>query len=140
MFAILLSALAVAADVEPPAPKEPPRLVLVTLKGDQLVTRVTVLSTKPVQVKEKYEVNGNVRERTVTKYVTQTQVVEQAFDLKKATFSTVGGKKLDADAVKKRMTKPQVIVTSGDGKAIDEAYLKVFDKDTIVMVPEAAKK
>jgi len=140
MLALLLTALAVGADVEPPSPKEPPRLILVTLKGNQLVSRVKVTEAVPVQTTERVNVNGKLQERTVTRLVTRIRTVETAYDLDKATFSTVGGKKLDADAVKKRLAKPQVIVTSGDGKPIDEAYLRVLDKDTIVMTPDVAKK
>jgi len=137
MFAIVLCALAVSADPEPAVPKEPPMMVLVTLRGDQLVNRTTVTAYKAVQVKEKYDNNGKTEERVVTKYVAETQVIERAWDLTKVTVTTAGGKKLDADAVKKRLTKPQVVIVSGNGKPIDEAYLKVLDKDALVIVPQA---
>ena len=140
MFAILLCGLTVAADVEPPASKEPPRLLLVTLQGDQLVSRVTVTSAVPVQKTITVNVNGKPETRTVTEYVTQLRTVEHAIDLKKSTVRTVGGKKLDLDAVKKRLVKPQVVVVSADGKAVNEAYLKVLDKDALIVTPEAAKK
>src|SRR5262249_55558542 len=79
MFAILLSALAVAADdVEPPVQKAvTPRFVLVALKGDQLVHRaivpVTVAVTKQVEV----DVNGKKETRNVVEYQTRTEVQEQ---------------------------------------------------------------
>jgi len=139
MFAIVLCAAAVSADPEPYALKEPPRLVLVKLEGDQLVTRITVAETVPVTKKVEVNNNGKIEVREVTEYVTRMRLVTQAWDLKKVKVTTAGGKKLDLDSVKKGLANPQVVVVSGDGKPIDEAYLKVLDKDAIVIVPEAAK-
>src|SRR4051794_32230535 len=124
MLAILLSALAVAADdVEPPVQKDsPPRFVLVALKGDQLVHRATVTVSMPVRKKVEVEVNGKKETREVTEYVTEARVIEQKWDAKKATITTAGGKKLGLDDLKKRLARPRVVVVSGDGKAVDEAY------------------
>lgn len=139
MIAIVLCALAVSADVEPQAPKAPPRLILVKLDGDRLVSRVTVTEVVPVTRKVEVNNNGKIEVREVTAYETRLRVVEHAIETKKATITTAGGKKLSLDDLKKRLAKPQVVVVSGDGKPIDEAYLKVLDRDAIVIVPEAAK-
>jgi len=139
MFAIVLCAVAVSADPEPPTQKEPPRFVLVKLEGDQLVSRATVPVSRAVKVKKEFNNNGKIEVREVVEYVTEMRVIERAWDLKNVTVTTAGGKKLDLDAVKKRLTKPQVVVFSGDGKAVDESYLKVLDKDALVIVPKPDK-
>jgi len=139
MLAILLTTLAVAADVEPAQKGAAPRFVLVALKGDQLVNRTAVTVMVPVTRQVEVEVNGKKETRTVTEIVPQMQMSEQKWDVKKATITTAGGKKLGLDDLKKRLAKPQVVLVSGDGKAVDEAYLKLLDKDAIVVVPEAPK-
>jgi len=138
MLVILLSALAVAADdVEPPVQKSvAPRLVLVALKGDQLVHRAVVTVSVPVSKAVEVEMNGKKVTRVVTEYVQEQRTVELAWDAKKATITTAGGKKIDFDDLKKRLPKPRMVVVSGDGKAVDDAYLKLLDKDAIVIVPE----
>jgi len=140
MFAILLSALAVAADdVEPPQKAPPPRFVLVTLKDDHLVHRAIVPVTVAVKRKVEVDVNGKKEAREVVEYQTRMEWHEQKWEVKKATITTAGGKKLGLDDLKKRLAKPQVVFVSGDGKAVDEAYLKLLDKDAIVVVPEVPK-
>jgi hypothetical protein len=141
MLVILLGALAVAADAEP-APKEPPRILTASVKDDQLVSKMVVTVVVPVTIKQKVNNNGKEEEVTVTSYKSEQRTIEQKYDLKKATFSTAGGKKLDLDAVKKRLAKAQPVVVSGNGKAVDESYLKLFDKDALVIVvpmPEPMK-
>ena len=142
MFVILLGALALGADAD--APKPPPRILTASVKDDKLVSKLvyTVMMVVPVTRKENQ--NGKEVEVTTTELVPQQRTDVETFDLKKATFSTAGGKKLDLDAVKKRLEKPQPVVLSGDGKAVDESYLKLFDKDALVIVvplpiPQAPK-
>jgi hypothetical protein len=142
MFAILLGAL-IAADVpvEPAAdaPKgQPPRILTASVKGEQLVSRQKVTVTVPITVQEKIVVNGQEQVVTKTAYRTEERMQELTWDLKKATISTAGGKKLDLDDLKKQLDKPRPIVFSSDGKAIDAAYLKLFDKDVIVIVAPRA--
>jgi len=139
MFAIVLGVLCVAADAEPSASKEAPRLVLMKLEGDHLIYHTTVATVTPVQKTIEVDDHGKKVTRIVTEYVTQMQQVTVKMDPKRATITTAGGKALDLDALKKRLAKPQVVVLSGDGKPIDGAYLKVFDKDAIVIVPKPDK-
>src|SRR5262249_12921964 len=140
MFAILLSALAVSADVEPATPREAPRILVAWFEGDQLHSRQVVTVTVPVTVTRKVKQGDNEIAVTETRLVPEMRPVEIAYDLKKATFGTAGGKKLDLDALKKRLAKAQPIVLASDGKPVDEAYLKVLDKDAIVIVLEKPKK
>jgi hypothetical protein len=142
MFVILLGALALGAGAD--APKPSPRIVTASVKDDWLVCKTTQNVAIPVITTQK--VNNNGKEEDVTTYSTRIEMrtLEQAFELKKASFSTAGGKKLDLDAAKKRLEKPQPVVLSGDGKAVDESYLKLFDKDALVIVvpppvPQAPK-
>jgi hypothetical protein len=141
MFVILLGAIALGADADE-APKAPPRILTASVKDDQLVSKVVIPVVVPVTIRQKVNNNGKEEEVTVTTYRTETRTIEQKWELKKSTFSTAGGKKLDLDAVKKRLAKPQPVVLSTTGKAVDESYLKLFDKDALVIVvpmPEPLK-
>jgi len=148
MFAILLAAVALTAD-ETPAPKDspkeaaakaPPRIITASVKGDKLVTQATVTQVVPVPVtvKEKTKEGKEVDVTRVT-MKTETRTIEQSYDLKKATATTAGGKKISLDDLKKKLARPQAIVVSADGNAVDEAYLKLFDKDVIVIVAPMPK-
>jgi len=135
MLVILMAALAVAADDKPAPSKEPPRIVKASIKDDKLVVHTTVTVSVPVTVVEKVKTKeGKELEVTKTMVKSETRTVEQSYDLKKATATTAGGKKISLDDLKKKLEKPQAIVLSADGNAIDESYLKLFDKDVIVIV------
>jgi len=134
MLPILLSVLAVSADAEPPAPKEPPQVLTASVKGDKLVSKRTVTVNVPVTVIQKVKQGDKEVDVTVTRLVPEMRTVEVAMDLSRATITTAGGKKLDLDALKKRLDKPRPVVVSGDGKPVDESYLKLLDKDAIVIV------
>jgi hypothetical protein len=138
MFALVLAALAVAdapkVEPAPAASTQPPRIVTARVKGDNLVSVQPVVVQKPVRVKVEVENNGKIEVREVTQLVTETKMVEQTWSLKKATAITAGGKKIDLDDLKKKLAKAQPIVLSADGKAVDASYLKLFDKDAIVIV------
>jgi hypothetical protein len=134
MIAMLMCAFVAAADAEP-APKSPPPVILIaSIKGDELVSRINQTVAVPFQVTEKVERNGTVEDVVVTKYRIETRTTEQKRDLKKATITTAGGKKLTLEDARKRLEKAQPVVLSSDGNAVDAAYLKVFDKDAIVIV------
>jgi len=134
MFAIVLSVLAVSADDKPAVPKQPPRILTASVKGDMLFTRRVVLAEVPVKTIKKVKQGDKEVEVAVTTYKVEKRPVTQAISLDGATFGTAGGKKLDLDAVKKRLARPTPIVISGDGKPVDESYLKLFDRDVIVIV------
>jgi hypothetical protein len=141
MFALLLTALAVGADVEPATTGQPPLFVTASVKDDRLVRRIAITSYKAETRAVEVNVNGKIEKRTETVQVPFMQMIEQAWDLKKATVKTAGGKKLDLDALKKLLDKPRAVIVSSDGKAVPESYLKLLDKDAIVIVaPPAADK
>jgi len=134
MLVILLSALAVAADVEPAAKAEPPRILTASVKDGKLVSRLRQNVVVPVTTAQKVRKGDTEEVVYVTSYRRETRTIDLAFDLKKATMRTAGGKKLDLDALKKKLDKPQPVVVSADGREVDESYLKLFDKDVIVIV------
>jgi hypothetical protein len=138
MFALLLTALAVGADVEPATKGEPPLFVNGSVKDDKLVSRKAVIVYKTETRFEEVNENGKIVKRAVTVQVPVMQMVELAWDLKKATIKTAGGKKLDLDALKKLLDKPRVVIVSSDNKAVGDAYLKLLDKEAIVIVPQPA--
>jgi hypothetical protein len=138
--------MAVSADVElvaqkkeEAAPKSPPYFFTVMLEGDVLVHRATVTEYVPVVKEIEVDDNGKKVKKQVQEFVPRTREIKVTFDPKKASIATAGGKKLDLDALKKRIKKSQIVVVSGDYKPVDEAYLKLLDKDTIVIVPEKPK-
>jgi len=142
MFALLLAAVAVGADVEPATKGGgPPLFVIASVKDDKLVRRMAIVSYKAETRTVEVNVNGKIEKQNVTVQVPVWQMIEQAWDLKKGTAKTAGGKKLDLDALKKLMEKPRVVIVSSDGKAVDDAYLKLLDKEAIVIVaPQVADK
>jgi len=141
MIAMLMCALVLAAADEPePATKAPPpTILLASVKDDHLVSRVAVTAYKAVAVTRKVKVGDKEVEVTTQEFVPEMRTVEVKRDLSKATFNTAGGKKLTLEDAKKRLAKVQPVVLSSDGKAVDEAYLKVFDKDALVIVMPQAK-
>jgi len=136
MLAMLMCVFVAAAADEPePATKAPPPTILMaSVKDDQLASRVTVTANKAVPVTRKVKVGDKEVDVTTYESVPELRTVEVRHDLSKATFSTAGGKKLTVEDAKKRLTKAQPVVLSSDGKAVDAAYLKLFDKDALVIV------
>jgi len=140
MLVILLSALAVSGDPEPAPRSAEPCVLTASVKDDKLTLRVTQVFMTYVEEKVKAEKNGKEEEATVKKIHPQRRTVQYQRDLKEATFTTAGGKKLSLDDVRKRLDKPQPVVVSGDGRAVDAEFLKLFDKDAVVVVlPMMAK-
>src|SRR4051812_41363609 len=111
MFVMLLAALAIAAD-EKPVPKEvkpkevapakqAPRIITASVKDDKLVVQVNVSYAVPVTITEKVKTKeGKEVEVTKTMVKTVTRTEEQSYDLKKATATTAGGKKISLDDLK----------------------------------------
>lgn len=144
MSALLLAALLAAADGPEPAPAAPtgppPRILNASIKGDQLHSTQVVQVVVPIVFTEKVVINGQATDVTKTKNITQSRTQEESWDLKKATLTTAGGKKLDLDDLRKQFAKPRPVILSTSGKAIEAGYLKLFDKDAIVIVVPLAEK
>jgi hypothetical protein len=137
MFAVVLAAFLAdpSPDPTPAMPKGPAPMILPALfKDGKLVSEQTARALIPVTRAYKVIVNGREEIRQVTNYQEETRMVRLEWDLKKATFSEAGGKKIDLDTLKKRLAKPGLAVFSADGKPVDRAYLKLFAKDTLVIV------
>jgi hypothetical protein len=134
MLAVLLSALAVSADPEPAPRSAEPCVLTASVQGDKLTLRVTQAFQVHVEEMVKVEKNGKAEEVKVNKVRPEMRTIQYQRDLKAATFTTAGGKKLTLDDVRKRLDRPQPVVVSGDGKAVGAAFLKLFDKDAIVVV------
>jgi len=125
------------ADVEPKveAPKgPPPRIVTVTSNKDTLVARITVTEMVPVQVREKIIVGGKEVERNVLKYITAMKVVEQTMNLKGAKAQQADGTTIEMASLKKRLAVPTTVVISADGQPVDPGYLRLFQKNTIIIM------
>ncbi len=145
MFAVVLAGLLFADTNPEPAPPVPrgvaPLLLPATIKDGKLVSERAVRVVVPVATAMKVIVNGREETRTVISYREEQRMEISAWDLKRAKISQAGGKKIDVATLKKLLAKPRLVVFSADGRAIDPAYLKVFAKDTLVIVapPEGSK-
>jgi len=128
---MLMCALVASADAEAKSP--PPTILIASIKGDELVSRVNVPAEAPVTVVKEVEKDGKKEKVTVTEIRVVTRTIDRRRDLKKATIMTAGGKKLTLEDARKRLAKPQPIVLSGDGKEVDAASLKLFDKAALVI-------
>jgi hypothetical protein len=53
---------------------------------------------------------------------------------KKAKWTGTDGKEVSAESVAKRLKPGVTIVLSADGAAVDEAYLRMFKEDTLVLI------
>jgi hypothetical protein len=138
MLALLLTLFHAPVPVEPKV--EPPKgsapAILVAgvdkegrLFAERMRTRYVTQQRTVNQV-----VNGKAVTKVYTVMVPVTETYRQHWSLDKAAISEAGGKKLDKEALAKRLAKPAVIVMSSDGKSIDAGYLKLFQKDTLVVV------
>src|SRR5947209_6669808 len=127
MFAILFSGLLMAdTAVKQATPEEPkgpqPYLVHAWVKEDLLVAVGTGASTG--------------YDNQLFRYL-----FVQTWDLKKATITTAGGKKLTSEELAKLLVKPRLVAVSQDGKPVDPVYLKLLDRETIVIAaPRAVPK
>jgi len=135
LFATFLTAdVPVPVEPQPVAAKPAPRIITASVDGDKLMTQAQVYEQVPVTVEKEVIRNGKKEKIQVTEYIKRAKTVKQSIDLKKATITTAGGKKLTLDDLKKPLAKPAPVVISSDGKAVDPSYLKILDKDTIVIV------
>jgi hypothetical protein len=143
MFPLLLTALGLAdAPVEPPprVSAQAPQLLIAWVEKDQLTSTVEQTVAVPVTVTMKVNNNGKEEDVTVTKYVTEKRLVKHSMDLTKAKITTAGGKQLTLDDLKKRLAKPAPVVVATDGKSVDPAYLKILDRDAVVIVIDNGPK
>jgi len=90
------------------------------------VTREVVQDGKKVPVKETVYV-PEFRTGLIKYSVADGQVYDGA------------GKKLDADEVWKRATVGAAVLLSSDFRMVDDAYLKLLNKDALVFVPALPK-
>jgi hypothetical protein len=79
-------------------------------------------------------VNGQEQVVYRVVYRTETRVTQLQWDLKKATAQEAGGKKIDGKTLTKLLARPRPVVMSANGSAIDPGWLKLFAKDTLVIV------
>lgn len=137
---LLTTALLGQADAEPAiVPKgAAPIIRLGHIEKGNFVTQTQLMQAVPVTEQRTVNVGGKQETVTVTSYVYQAKTVNQTLDLSKATATTAGGKKLDKDALARRLAKPAAVVWSADGKPVDKGYLAMFKPDTVVIVVPAA--
>jgi len=96
----------------------PPRLVIVVeVKGDILIYR-DFASWPP----ELPKVPASMLAYSVN------------FSFKEGTILDTEGKKLDAEAAKKRLLAGAVALVSTSGKKVDPAYLRILKKETLILV------
>jgi hypothetical protein len=144
LIAILgLSARAFAAPLPPqpkPPPKGPPPRFVVVASVDLAVSIMTtehmVAVFVPEQTTRTVEREGRKVQETVTVYRTvyRTEHRTQRFAGMKA--FTAEGKPLSQEALGKRLAPGTVLLLSNGGAMPEEAYLKLFKPDTLVLVSQ----
>jgi hypothetical protein len=111
----------------------PPLIVIASVKGGHLVVEERQIRFAQKQMTQTVTTaDGRVEKRTVTVMVPESVLVQKKWELKKGALTDPEGKKLDADAVAKRLARPAPVVVSADGKKIDPSFLKVLKGDVIV--------
>jgi hypothetical protein len=127
---ILIAGLLAPSAPDPAEAKVTPRIVTAYLDGDKLVCEVTTTVTTQVPVVQL--VDG----KQVLNYETVRQEVKtlESYEMKGATFTTVGGEQVDLETVKKRLATKAKVVVSGNGKSVEPLYLKGLDKEALVIV------
>lgn len=126
-----------AADSEPKVKLPtgaPPTMMVLQVKGDNLVCERVVQVPVQVAVKEKVKIDGKEVEQVVVKMVLKEEKITATYVLKGATFQTADGKKIDLADAKKKLASPKLVVISGDGKPVDAGYLAALKSDTLVAV------
>jgi len=125
------------ADVEPrvEAPKgQPPTIATVQVEKDALVSNQTITQQRPETRTITENVGGKNVTRTITVLVPVTVISKQAWSLKGAKAQQADGTKIEIDALKKRLATPRPVVIATDGQPIDPAYLRLLQKNTIVVI------
>lgn len=132
---LLLSIIAAPAPGATALPKgQAPHFLVISVKDSNLVAKVTVYKTVPVTKQVVVNVNGKQETRTYTEYETVVMERLHQYPLKTTTATYADGRKIDDKTLVKLLAKPTLVVLSGNGQTIDAAYLKLFKKDTIVLV------
>lgn len=126
------------ADTDSPQ-GQPPLIATVRAVGDRLVSKKTVTESIPVTVTKQVEKNGMKVDVTVTELRTQSKQVEQTWTLTGATITDASGKKITLEAAKKQLASETPVLISTNFQPVDKAYLKLFKKDILVVVPAAPK-
>jgi hypothetical protein len=133
MLALFFPPVPVKPEVEAPKGLPPEIVTARVVKGTLVGTRLETVHVNVMrEVKEK--VGGKEVVKRVFTVMPVTRMTERRWSLDKATITEAGGKKLDKEALTRRLAKPAVVLVSADGKTIDPGYLKVLQKDTIVIV------
>jgi hypothetical protein len=141
MLSVMLAL--VLQPVEPPAdsPRGTPPLIVraeVDSAGD-LVSKEQQIKYVPETRTRKVIIMGKEALQSYTVSVPVMTVHVRKWALEKATITEAGGKKIDRKELARRLERPAAVVVSADGKAIDAGYLKLFKKETLVIVAPLAK-
>lgn len=125
------------------ATAQPPPILRIVANADkdkgQIFFAETVVQYVPV-TKTMIELENGVRvARTFTTY--ERVLVERVtvLDVAKSRVIAPDGKKVPAEELWKRLKKDSVFALSADSKTPAEAYLRLLNADTVVIVPPALK-
>jgi hypothetical protein len=131
----LLAPLAEAEDKPKLPDGYPPRLASVLeVKGDLVVYRdfyfMPPIPKKPGQLNPKEPVPSHPSAGPMFACAVE-------FSLKDGEVFDADGKKLNADAAKKRLAVGDTVLVSTSGKKVDPVYLRVVKRETLVLVHSA---
>jgi hypothetical protein len=141
--ALLASLQAALAQDKPKPPAGPSPLLIVISNADKAAGKITyqnmVYVTVAKEVEDTVVVDGKQVKVKRVVYETVPTMTEAAIAVKMGMALDTGGKALDEDTVWKALTRGAVVVVSQDGKMVEPAYLSVFKKETVVLVPPLPK-
>src|SRR5262245_45222561 len=89
----------------------------------------------PGVIEEEAVLPGPDGKKAIKFYRQRTETVRVRYSVKEGPVIDGEGKKLSAEAAGKRIAVGMTVVLSTDGKMIHPAFLKLFNKETLILVP-----
>jgi hypothetical protein len=106
----------------------------VQIDGEDIVSEVQVTRFVPKVVEQKVKIGDREEVRKVTMFVPETVMEKQKTALKDAKAFGADGKPLDADALKKRLAKPTVVLVTPFPTPPTAEWQKVLRDDAVILV------
>jgi hypothetical protein len=134
--AALLAVLAVTARAQERAgPSLPPWITKASFNKDGKLVVQLVVPDVHEEVREVEVVRGGRRVIEKRKVPVETpKVVNRSFDTRGLQVSDAEGNRLKVESARRLLDRPTPVVISGDGRPVSPAYLKMFRRDTLVLI------
>ncbi len=132
----LLVIAALFADPEPVKPPKgpPPDIAFCKMEGGSLKRNIFAFVPEEFSVKVKYVKDGKTYEKEERRTRLAVAIVMSELPPAGLTFTTAGGKKIEAAEARKKLGAGAIAAFSADGRPVDPSYLKALKPDTVVVV------